>query len=89
MTERKVTLTESELEELMARAVSRGLRDVGIIADDTDSVEKHRRDFMFLRDLRLAKESVIGKTIAATITLIVGGFCVLLVIGFRGWTRLS
>ena len=87
MTDRGITLTESELEDLIEKAVGRALRDVGIIANDNESLEKRRRDFAFLHDLRQAKESTMGRIVAAMITVIVGGFCVLLVAGARQWVK--
>ncbi|MBX9760360.1 MAG: hypothetical protein K2Y29_16395 [Beijerinckiaceae bacterium] len=82
-------MTEAELEAIIEKAIGRALRDVGILATDDRSLEKRRRDFAFLHDLRLAKESVVGKVVAAAITVVVGGFCVLLVAGFRGWSKLN
>lgn len=84
---RTLTLTENELEDLIEKAVARALRDVGITANDAMSIADTRRDMFFLRDLRLAKESVLGKIVAAAITLIVGSICFLLITGFRNWLR--
>jgi hypothetical protein len=89
MEDRTITLTEHELEGLIEKAVSRALRDVGIIATDDESIEKRRRDFTFLHDLRKQKESIVGKIAAAIVTAVMAGVCVLLAIGIRGWLRIS
>lgn len=83
MNERVITLTERDLEALIEKAVARALLNVGIVAKDEKTIEETRRDLFFLRDLRRAKESIIGKAVAAIITVIVGGFCVILISGFR------
>lgn len=84
---RSLTLTENELEDLIEKAVARALRDVGITASDARAIEDTRRDLFFLRDLRLAKESVLGKIVAAALTIVIGGVCFLLITGFRNWLR--
>ncbi len=70
MTEPTVTLTESQIEDIVAKAVRRTLVEFGM---DVEKPLEMQGDFSFLRGWRTATEEVKRHGLKAAVTVIVTG----------------
>lgn len=78
----RVTLTRKELQGLISESVHETLQGLGI---EPDSVHDMQRDFIFLRELRMTHDKVKSRGLIALVTIMIGGFVTLLVMGLRSW----
>lgn len=75
-----VTLSESEVESLVEKAVLHTLERFGINTDEPIQVQ---RDFQFVRDWRMSAESVRKKATTTAIAILVSGALAALWLGFK------
>lgn len=70
MTEPTVTLTESQIEDIVIKAVRKALTELGV---DVEKPLEMQGDFVFLRGWRVATEEVKRHGIKAAVTVVVTG----------------
>lgn len=70
MSEHTITMTKTELRELMSEVVTETLTKIGI---DTEHPLEAQRDSQFVRDWREASESVKGKALVVAVGVLVVG----------------
>jgi len=78
--EKKITLTGTELKELMTEAVTETLTGLGF---DVQHPLKVQRDLMYLRGWCDTMASIRGKAILATVGVAVVGICGVIWLGFK------
>lgn len=74
-----------QIEAVVRRAIREEFAEAGLRLDGPDHVDFARRDFMFVRSLRLAVNGVASKIGAAILIACIGGFVWLLQLGFNSW----
>jgi hypothetical protein len=72
-----------ELEELIAKAVRKGLADVGLRATTENEADAVREDMRFLRRFRLGTNGVSQKVGMAVILALIGGLLTMLGYGAK------
>ena len=80
MDEKKITLTESEIKDLMKAAVEETLTGLGF---DTEHPLAVQRDLSYLRDWRNTTESIRGKAVLVAVGVSVVGLAGVLWLGFK------
>ena len=80
MDEKKITLSESEVKDLMKEAVAETLTGLGF---DTEHPLAVQRDLQYLRDWRHTTESIRGKAILVAVGITVVGLAGVLWLGFK------
>jgi hypothetical protein len=70
-----ITLTESQIDEMIARAVRRTLLEIGIDVSAPSEIRKTQDDMSFLRGWRESTEEVRRHGLRAAVTVIVAGAC--------------
>ena len=80
MSDKKVTLTETELEDVMANAIKRAFTEMGI---DTKNPEEQQRDMAHLRRWRLAVDSGTAMSFKVIVATLVAGVLAALWLGFQ------
>ena len=78
--EKVVTMTESELENLVERTVLHTFERFGIDPDDPIEVQK---DFSFIRDWRKSVKAVRSKALITAVSILVAGAVAALWLGFK------
>jgi len=86
MEEKKITLTKSEIKDLMKEAVEETLTGLGF---DTDHPLAVQRDLSYLRDWRHTAESIRGKAILAAVGIAVVGLCGVLWLGLKAALKMA
>lgn len=80
MEEKKITLSKSELKDLMKEAVTETLTGLGF---DTNHPLAVQRDLQYLRDWRRTTESIRGKVILVAVGITIVGLLGMLWLGFK------
>jgi len=80
MDQKQITLSESEVKDLMKEAVTQTLTGLGF---DTEHPLDMQRDLQYLRDWRHTTESIRGKAILASVAIAVLGLAGMLWLGFK------
>ncbi len=81
MTEQTITLTETQLRELVTETVHATLTSIGIEVSDPFTMQK---DFVWLRGWRESSEEVKSKSLLALVTLAVTGLAGAVLLAIRG-----
>jgi hypothetical protein len=87
MSDDSVTLSRSELKELIKEAVSEAFFDAGLRIDEQESIEEARNDFRFIRWLRNISEKTASQVGYLVLATLIGAFLFATWIGFRIMAR--
>jgi len=74
-----------QIEAVVRQAIREEFAEAGLRLDGPDHVDFARRDFMFVRSLRLAVSGVASKVGFAILIACLGGFVWLVQLGFNAW----
>ncbi|MDF2994698.1 MAG: hypothetical protein K0R27_335 [Xanthobacteraceae bacterium] len=78
-----VSISRSELEAMLERAVVNGLADAGLFIEDSEDRKEARADFTFVRRMRRAFDGAASKIGGAVLLAVAGGFFYLLSLGAK------
>jgi len=79
---KKVAMSHSELNSVVAEAVKQTLMQLGV---DTSDPLAMQRDFQHLRQWRESGEDLKRKGTVALLGIFLSGFCTLVLLGLREW----
>lgn len=75
-----------DLKRLIREGIEESFRDVGL---DQSEVFELRKDMTFLREQRIACESVKRKGLLGIVTVVMTGLIAILVLGLREWLNVG
>lgn len=79
--DRNITLTESQLRELVSEGVEEALTRMGMDAKNPLEMQK---DFQHLREFRQATHAIQKRGLLVIVSILVSGICAAAWLGFKG-----
>ncbi|MBS7545698.1 hypothetical protein [Ancylobacter oerskovii] len=78
-----ISMSPTELGELIEKSVRRGLADAGLYLEDKEDREEARKDFWFLRRWRRAMDGAAAKIGYSVLGIFVAGMALVIWAGFK------
>jgi len=78
-----ITLSRDELKDLIKEAVAEAFFEAGLRTDEHEHIEEARKDFAFIRRLRMSADGVASKIGWAVLSVLGTGVVYALWTGFR------